>query len=245
MLNYHGKKPLYEVIRDSKAKSAGSKGLQALQPQQSDGSHPVQRDTKEPPQPLTRWPIKPRLVQFNAGRIEFSLPYQFVVAAVLAGVVLLLVVFRLGQHVPLKKVPKPVASVTKTVTPKPVVIVASRPSAPTAKSAMTTMTSSVAEPMKQKGNNRIVIQTHQSSTDLKPVKDFFAANGIDTEIRRIGSWYYLVTKGKYDNPEKSGTDGFTVKQHIIELGAKYEAPLGYGSFGPKPFNDAYGMRFDD
>ncbi len=57
--------------------------------------------------------------------------------------------------------------------------------------------------------------------------------------------YYLVTKEKYDNPERSGTDGSKAKQDIIKLGAAYKAPQGYGTFGPKPFHDAYGMRFDD
>lgn len=90
-----------------------------------------------------------------------------------------------------------------------------------------------------------MIQAHQNSAELKPVKDYFASNGIEMEIRKIGSWYYLVTKGKFDNPEKAGTDGAVMKQRIIELGEKYEAPAGYGSFGPKPFSDAYGMRFDD
>lgn len=103
MQNYHGKKPLYEAIRDSKAKAAAGKGLQPLQPQGQADSRPVQQETKEPLQTLTHWLIKPRFVQFNAGRIELSLPYQLVIAILLAGIVLLLVVFRLGQYVPAKK----------------------------------------------------------------------------------------------------------------------------------------------
>jgi hypothetical protein len=77
------------------------------------------------------------------------------------------------------------------------------------------------------------------------VKDYFAGFGIETEVRHINNWYYLVTKDKYDNPEKPGTDGYAAKQKIIELGADYKAPAGYGTFGPKPFHDAYGMRFED
>jgi hypothetical protein len=95
-----------------------------------------------------------------------------------------------------------------------------------------------------KGSNRIVIQTVQNSEDLEPVQKFFAQNGIETEIRQIGNWYYLVTKEKYDNPDKAGTEGFAAKQRIIELGARYQSPPGYGTFGTKPFSDAYGMRLD-
>ena len=95
------------------------------------------------------------------------------------------------------------------------------------------------------GNNRIVIQTWQVRSQLEPVKRFFAENGIATEIREISGMYYLITKDRYANPEKRGTDGYYAKQRIIELGSQYKAPAGYGSFGAKPFYDAYGMRFND
>jgi hypothetical protein len=77
------------------------------------------------------------------------------------------------------------------------------------------------------------------------VKQFYTENGVETEIRKIGGMYYLVTTSKYENPEKQGTDGYLAKQKIIELGAKYKAPQGYETFGTKPFHDAYGMKFDD
>ena len=90
-----------------------------------------------------------------------------------------------------------------------------------------------------------MIQTYQLRTHLEPVKQYFAQFGIETDIKKIGDWYYLVTKDKYENPEKSGTDGYFAKQKIIELGAEYKAPQGYETFGSKPFYDAYGQRFDD
>jgi hypothetical protein len=80
---------------------------------------------------------------------------------------------------------------------------------------------------------------------LEPVKEHFAQFGIETEIKRIDEWYYLVTKDKYDNPQKPGTDGYLARQRIIELGAQYKAPPGYETFGKEPFHDAYGMKFDD
>jgi hypothetical protein len=241
MHNYHGKKPLYEAIRDSKAKAAAGKGVRPLQPQGQADSRPVQQETKEPLQTLTHWPIKPRFVQFNAGRIELSLPYQLVIAILLAGIVLLLVVFRLGQYVPAKK-----SAQRTTENARPVQKAAAlKPAAIAATKSPVSANASAVETSRSKGTNKIVIQAHQNSAELEPVKDYFASNGIEMEIRKIGNWYYLVTKEKFDNPEKAGTDGAAMKQRIIELGEKYEAPAGYGSFGPKPFSDAYGMRFDD
>ena len=98
------------------------------------------------------------------------------------------------------------------------------------------------------GKNRIVIQTLQLRSHLEPVKQYFASFGVETEIKKVDNWYYLVTENKYDNPEKPGTNGYFAKQRIIELGAGYKAPTGYESFrrGDKmPFHDAFGMNFDD
>jgi hypothetical protein len=57
--------------------------------------------------------------------------------------------------------------------------------------------------------------------------------------------YYLVTKKKYENPQKQGTDGYLAKQRIIAVGAKYKAPPGRETFGVKSFETAYGRKFDD
>ena len=241
MFNSHGKKPLYEAIHEAQAKSASDKSLQPLHPQAVQhipAPAPAAEHAAEPLRTVTRWPTKPSLCQFHAGRIELSLPYQLVIAIVLSAVVLLLAIFRLGQHWPIQKSPqsvskKPLAT-PKAAAPKQVVIVESRSASQQPGEATAA----------KKGANRIVIQTHQNSTDLEPVKNFFAASGIETEIRKIGSWYYLVTAEKYDNPEKAGTDGFAAKQRIIELGAKYQPPAGYNSFGTKPFSDSYGMRLE-
>ena len=67
----------------------------------------------------------------------------------------------------------------------------------------------------------------------------------ETEIKKVGDWYYLVTKHRYEKPDRAGTDGYLAKQEIIKLGAKYKAPAGYESFGREPFHDAYGKKFDD
>jgi hypothetical protein len=95
------------------------------------------------------------------------------------------------------------------------------------------------------GNNRIVIQTWRVKEQLEPVKEYFVKSGIETEIINEGDWYYLVTKEKYENPDKSGTQGYVVKQKIIELGAKYQPLAGSPGFGPQPFHDAYGKKFNE
>src|SRR4030042_1733500 len=44
-----------------------------------------------------RWLNRPRIVQFNAGRVEVSMPYQFAIALLLGLVLLILIAVRLGQ----------------------------------------------------------------------------------------------------------------------------------------------------
>ena len=251
MHNAHGRKPLYEAIREAQAKSAQDKSLQPLHPEPvvpvAPKPAPVPESVMETPKPIAPWPSKPPIFQFMSGRIEFSLPYQLIIGLVLCAIVVTLIVFRLGQNFPIKKGAKQSQPAfekpRQTTTKKPVIIIESKTTSRPANSVVITESATPGTP--SKGNNRIVIQAHQSSKDLEAVQNFFAQNGVKTEIRKIGSWYYLITSAKYDNPDKSGTDGYAAKQQIIELGAKYQPPPGYGSFGAKPFSDAYGMRFDD
>jgi hypothetical protein len=235
MHNTHGRKPLYEVIKEAQAKSSQDKSLQPLHPQAAQ-SVPKPTPLPEKPKQVAPWPTKPHILQFNAGRIEFSLPYHFVIALALCAIALMLIIYRLGQHRPLQKSAKAAAT-------KQAVTVTQKTTSQVTKSPVV-ITEAATPAAKSKGTNRIVIQTVQNSDDLEPVKKFFAQYGVETEIRQIGNWYYLVTAEKYDNPDKAGTDGFAAKQRIIELGAKYQSPPGYGSFGTKPFSDAYGMRLD-
>ena len=73
------------------------------------------------------------------------------------------------------------------------------------------------------------------------------SNGLtyETEIRKIGGRFYLLTKEKYENPNNPGTDGYAARMRIIELGAGYVSPPGHDSFGAEPFYDAYGMKSRD
>jgi len=247
MAHNREKMALYEVM--SKAtwpKPHADKVLEQPPPQPegiSKDEHPI---AKLAASGRVRWLNKPRIVQYNAGRVEISVPYQFAIALLLGLVLLVLVVFRLGQISqkavgPVAKMPE---SVQKAV-PKVTAVAAPQRTAPVVEKTPVPPVVQKVEPVKPKGDNRIVIQSYQLRADLEPVRQYFAGFGIETEIMKIDDWYYLVTKGKYENPGKPGTDGYLAKQKIIELGAKYKAPQGSETFGDQPFRDAYGKKFDE
>jgi hypothetical protein len=249
MAHNREKKALYEVINKATwLKPHNDKAME--QPQVEEllkSEHPI---AKLATPGRVRWLNKPRIAQLNNGRVEVSVPYQLAVALVLGLVLLVLIAFRLGQ-ISYRSAQK------STVEKAPAGIQKPASAASTERPAATKMTSGVPQEavaataktptaaVKPKGDNRIVIQSYQFKDDLEPVKQYFAQFGIETEIRKIGDWYYLVTKDKYENPGKPGTDGYIMKQKIIELGAKYKAPTGYESFGSKPFSDAYGKKFEE
>jgi hypothetical protein len=229
------KKALYEVIGKTLPKPDPGRAGEQSQVEKSG------TDESSAPKPgATIWPRRPRVLQFNAGRIELSLPYQLAIALILGLVLLVLVVYRLGQ------MSYPAEQEAGNSAAKIEEIDWEKATGPATVDIRTTPGGDgEVEPVEQKGNNRIVIQTYETRTQLEPVKEYYGSFEIETEIRKIGGWYYLVTKDKYENPKKRGTEGYLAKQRIIELGADYKAPPGYESFGKKPFHDAYGMRFDD
>jgi len=244
------KKALYEVMSRAWSKPRYDKTLERLHPEKSNKDE--QTPTKLPIRRLGRaakWLNRPRIVQFNAGRIEISMPYQIAIALLLGLVLLLLVAFQLGQitYLSSQKIVESAAKTpesTQKAAPKVTAGAPQRTALAEEKAPLPTFTQKV-EPVKPKGNNRIVIQTYQVRADLEPVKQYFAQFGIETEIIKISDWYHLVTSDKYENPGKPGTNGYLAKQKIIELGAKYKAPPGYETFGNKPFSDAYGKKFDE
>jgi hypothetical protein len=246
------KKALYEVM--SKAawpKPRYDKALEPLHPEKTgEDKQTATRFSIPLHKRAASWLNRPRIVQFNAGRIEISMPYQLAIALLLALVLLVLVVFRLGQisYRSSQKATSPVAKMPASVpkaAPKVTAVVAPQRTAPAEEKTPVPPVIQKVEPVKPKGDNRIVIQSYQLRADLEPVKQYFAGFGIETEIIKISDWYYLVTKDKYENPAKPGTDGYLAKQKIIELGAKYKAPPGSESFGSQPFRDAYGKKFDE
>ena len=244
------RKPLYEVIGKTFAKSGYGKTLEQPHPEKSGKDKPTAaRSAIRVSERPAQWPRRPKIVQFNADRIEISMPYQIAIALLLGVVLLVLIVFRLGQitYLSSQKTADSAAKMPKNqqTEAEQVVSEASQTPVPTEEIAPVSAFVENIEPAEPKGNNRIVIQTYQLRTHLEPVKQYFAEKGVETEIRRIGGIYYLVTEKRYENPERQGTDGYIAKQEIIKLGAKYKAPQGYETFGSRPFHDAYGMRFDD
>lgn len=239
-----GKKSLYEVMSKARLKPSYRKTLEPLRP-----AEPIEDEpTLEKPGPAlpagaAKWWTKSKYVQINAGRIEISVPYQLAIAILLGLIVLMLLAFRLGQF------SRQAANSNAKILPAE----HSNPTGADPSTAAEKQPSSKETFVPDKSdlltdsdaNNRIVIQTFQVRSHLEPVREYFAQFGIETEIRKIGDWYYLITKNKYQNPQKQGTDGYLMKQKIVQLGANYKAPPGRETFAPNLFKDAYGIKLDD
>lgn len=240
------RKALYEVVGKAWSKSSPDKTLE--QPQTTmPKDEPIKPKVAKLSEKMALWPRKPRIIQLSAGRLEISIPYEVAVALLLGIILLLLLVYRAGQFS--SPADKKIAAEEPETPPAaqpviPAAIELAQPPDTTDKKVAAALAERIEQP-EQKGDNRIVIQTYQLRPHLEPVKQYFARFGIETEIKKIGDWYYLVTVNKYENPERPGTDGYAAKQKIIELGAAYRAPLGYETFGDKPFHDAYGKRFEE
>jgi hypothetical protein len=253
MIHNTKKKALYEVIG-----RAGSRpGYEQLHPNGTAGQAPSTGSTPSTSsgqassgqaQGVVRWAIRPSVVQFNAGRIEFSIPYQVGIAVALGMLLAAVVLFRLGERVGNREVAAKAPAAAKPVVDKPVSPKPVTQDTPVVKQPTAQDTSAAAVAAAQPastGKNRIVLTIYQVRSHLEPVKEYFDKMGVATEIIEKDNWYYLVTKNKYDNPEKAGTDGYLAKQKVIEIGAGYKAPAGFETFRPKLFSDAYGKRFDE
>lgn len=235
------RRPFYEVIKDAHLKRGSDKQLQQLP---SAGAESPTEAGSQPQAPAFVWPRRPRLVQINAGKVEISVPYQVAVAAVLGVVVLLLLAFRLGQWQARARQERVFPAETGWVAPKPDVP-APDMSGPTAERTTVERPGPRSRQIKMleaRGDNCIVIQEYGTRADLVPVQKYFARHGIETEIQQDGNVYFLVTWNLYENPEKKGTDGYEVKQRIIQLGRNYKAPPGRETFARHLFSDAYGKK---
>jgi hypothetical protein len=243
MVKRRGHKALYEVLSGTKLKPKYQKELQKLHKEEEKPPPPPKPPQPEPEkQVMTGWPKKPKILQFNNGKVDLSLPYPLAIAVLMAVILLFLVCFRLGQITYSRS--QNAASQTDSAQQAAV----GRLTQPFDSKEFTPgiMESPIPpQPTVSTGNNRIVIQQYHLRTHLEPVKAYFAQYGIETEILTINNTYFLVTEDKYENPSRKGTDGYKAKQRIIELGASYVAPEGYESFGKQPFNDAYGRKFDE
>ena len=258
MARNRGKKALYEVMSKARQKPGYGRSLEPMPPKSSGEDRPEieQKSAAETSQGMVQWSRKPRLVQYNAGRIEFSMPYQVVIALLLALVLVILTSYRLGQfsYQPREQEPAQPSGLMRQVerenrtgraaidvppsSPAPV------GNAPPKTESVETEVEPNVEQADSTGNNVIVLVEYHSPADLGPVQAHFEEHGMSTEIRMRNGRYFLQTVDRYDNPDKFGTDGYEAKQKIIEIGKKYKAPLGYETFARHYFADAYGKKIE-
>ncbi len=251
MARKRGKKALYEVMSKARNKPGYGRTLKKMRPQK-----PVEQKGElvtnqksaadvETSKAAAKWWRKPRIVQFNFGRIEFSMPYQLAVALVLGLILLVLASFWLGQKYYLTDQratgsAEEMSQINREKLMEQELTNIKEPPKPIEDSSLLDIKE--LEPVKPEptGNNVIVLVEFGAHADLVPVRDHFAEYGIDTEIVLENGRYFLQTKNRYDNPGTLGTDGYKVLQEIIKIGAQYKAPPNYEPFTQHLFSDAYG-----
>jgi hypothetical protein len=91
------------------------------------------------------------------------------------------------------------------------------------------------------GDHVIVLAHYITREEFVPVIEYFARNGIETVIEKRGVPYVLITKNRYSNPNKRGTDGYAARELIKKIGAQYKPPRGYKSFN---FSSIYGDKVE-
>ncbi len=249
MTRNRSKKALYEVMSKARVKPDNGKIVEHLRPEKPDEEAIAvrQKESAILTKSTAKWWRKPRIVQLNAGRIEFSMPYQVAVVLVLVFIFVMIAAYRLGQSsYPAGKQETgqqdPVAQ--ETDGERPIEQAMSNIPQPSTPTEDTTAKTEVAEPATSTGNNVIVLVVYDSLPDLAPVQAHFSEYGIETEIKTESGRYFLQTMQKYDNPGTPGTDGYKARQKIVEVGAQYKgkAPAGYETFAPNYFSDAYGKK---
>ena len=247
MTRNRSKKALYEVMSKARVKPEHGKAVEQLRPAKTDEDAPAikQKSTADVPKAAAKWWRKPRIVQLNAGRIEFSMPYQIAVVLVLVFIIVIIAAYRLGQSsypVEQQQAGQSEPVLNETDNEIPVEQAMSDIMQPSAPAESTTAKTEVAESAKPAGNNVIVLVEYNSMPDLAPVQAHFSEYGIETEIKLERGSYFLQTKQRYDNPATPGTDGYKAKQKITEVGKEYKAPAGYETFARFLFSDAYGKK---
>lgn len=235
------KKSLYEVISRTWPKPDYGRTGEQLHPEKSDKDEPTTaKPAMATPERAAQWPRRPKIVQFNAGRIEISMPYQLAIAVLLAIVLLVLVVFRLGQILSRQKATDSATKIQKIEQERPTGL-------PTTSITRTPESAEKGEPVKPKNDNVIVLVEYGTLADLVPVQRHFAEHDIETEIVPAPNGrYFLWTKERYENTDTRGAAGYEAKQRIKEVGRLYKgkAPEGYETFAPHYFSDAYGRKVE-
>jgi hypothetical protein len=292
MRRQSGQKALYEAMSRSRSKPKRLSLLERLRPQleklRRAGAAKMKRPAGAPepaaekPTPMVLKPpkslevpetvvqgpaqtwLRPKALQFNEGRIEVTLPYQFGIIIGLGLTLLVLIAFwfghRLGQIDQRARYGKASQAASAGASSLPVRAAESETDVTDSGPAMATDTAGSATDAAV-GKNVIVLARHPLEEQLKPVLAYFRDHGIETRIlpyERLRSYFaeqgldgsrlpkgdgfMLVTLNFFHNPDREGTDGHAVMKQIVEFGRGYEAPPGKESFAPNYFSDAYGMK---
>ncbi len=252
MARKRSKKALYEVMSKARNKPGYGRTFKKMRPKKpvEQKGEPVTNQKSvadvETSKAAAKWWRKPRIIQFNVGRIEFSMPYHLAVALVLVFVLLVLAAFRLGQvyYLTDQRAAGPAEEMPQINRTTPMEREAADIREPRAPAEDSTLLDEELEPVKPKptGNNVIILVEFGSHADLVPARDHFTKYDIETEIVMENGRYFLQTKNRYDNPGTSGTDGYKALQEIIKAGAEYKAPPDYEPFTQHLFSDAYGKK---
>ena len=246
MARNRGKKALYEVMSKARVKPGSGRAVEPLHSKKTQDDTPVDDAVVEKTEIATQWWKKPRILQYQGGRLEFSMSYQLAITLVLIFLLLLVIAYGLGKRSYAAKM-QAVTSIPATQNnnqgnsmrqtaggniPPAGNVVSRQPVNP------------VAAPAKSTGSNVIVLKEYHALADLVAAQDYFRKNLIMTEIVPRNNRYFLQTIDKYDNPSKPGTDGYKARQKIVEIGRQYRAPENLESFAPNYFDDAYGKKVE-
>ena len=247
MVRNQGKKALYEVMSKTRVKTEPLKPVEHYRPAEPDhGAAEVQqKDAAGVPKSTAKWWRKPRIIQLNAGRIEFSMPFQVAVVLLLGFIFVIIAAYRLGQasYSPEQQQPvEPEPVQRQTDSESPVEQASTRVIPPSTPVEDTPVRTEVAKPVEPTGSNVIVLVEYHSLPDLAPVQEYYRKHDIELDIKPEGGRYFLQTKQLYDNLSKPGTDGYKALQKIKEVGKEYKAPPGYETFASNLFQDAYGKK---
>jgi len=178
------------------------------------------------------------------GTLVISVPYRVAGVIVLALILVVLMAFWLGQIRGSRRSarPEPVVASEPAVTGQDEGFVAAKIEETDESETVLEETEADKGLYSPAGNNVIVIATVKDAEDLKPVQEYFTANGVGTEILQRELYCFLVTTDKFQSPNRRGSNGYKALQLIKRIGLDYKVTDGGKNFGKEPFQDAYPMK---
>lgn len=194
--------------------------------------------------------------KFSFDRIAKKLPFKInpkaamVIGLAIVAIILFIVNSDNTETVEQQTIDKEIVSIIKidSVKTESKNTASAETAPPPVKTVVSETPKKVSEPIRvvedSKKDHIIVITVYQVKRDLEPVMNYFEKNGIATQIvKPSGSrFYYLISKNRYESPQRKGTDGSFAIAKIKSVGADYKSPTGYESFGKVPFQDSYGVN---